>query len=112
MPRAGKPVTRPTTNDGRAWCTRCHHLLRSSPGGWVHVSEDDWSGSDCYCAVHLVPCNQLAKRTRKKLEELDRVPVNGILTEFGVQWVEAQLRSLGLPSTSDVKGERDGQHGE
>lgn len=38
------------------WCARCHHMIVRGPRGWVHASDDDWSGQACRCVNQLLPC--------------------------------------------------------
>lgn len=46
------------------WCERCHHAIipGTGPGvGWVHFSDDDWSGP-CRCVSGLVACRPESRR--------------------------------------------------
>jgi hypothetical protein len=45
-----------TAGGEAAWCRRCRHMLVKTPGGYVHASDDDWSGKDCWCVSKLAPC--------------------------------------------------------
>ena len=53
-----------TKKTGGEWCARCHHCITWSGAGrgWVHVSDDDWSGACCTCVTAVLPCLPPAKK--------------------------------------------------